>query len=1042
MTEPLTEIPFWQNPAVAQRGHLPARARFVAFSAVPADADAASPLEQSLNGEWRFHGSPTAAEAPPDYAAENFDDGAWRTMPVPGHWQLNGFDKPHYTNVQYPFPVDPPHLPTDNPTGTYRHTFPVPGDWANNNVVLRFDGVDSAFEVSVNGKYVGFSKASRMPAEFDVTDLLEPGADNLLAVRVWKWSDGSYLEDQDMWWLSGIFRDVTLVTAPQTQLYDLFVHPEVADSLDRADLCAEITVRNTGNAQAATVQIVLTDAQGNPVENGADEITAPLGGEYTTLALTLPVENPVLWNADEPYLYALRVTLKDASGAIIHAVRQEVGFRHLAIDRCRLMVNGVSVKLRGVNRHEFHPETGRVLTHETMLQDVLLMKQNNINTVRTSHYPPHPYFFTLCDRYGLYAVDEADLETHGFGESKNAFLISDAPEWRDAYVDRAARMVERDKNHASIIFWSLGNESSFGDNHRAMAAWIKERDASRFVHYEGDGKAEVSDMISQMYTDVETMLKIAAADSDVVWWGRTVPADVIATKPFFLCEYAHAMGNGPGGLKEYWDAIRAHDRLIGGCVWEWLDHGLLTEDPQGKLFYAYGGDFGDEPNDGNFVCDGLLFPDRTATPGLVEYKKILEPVVVTATDLTGSAAQLSITNRYEFADLSHLQIVWTVTRNGDTVSGGTADVSPTPAGKSSPLSLPLGDYRNGNGEHHLTLRLVLNAATAWADAGHEIATAQFALPSPAIEATPVSPVATQSVTATETATALTVFAGNSVLVWDKVRGYLQAWTADDRAVLASVPDAGFRITLWRAIIDNESRGGGERWEKTWRSQHLHQLQHRLDAFTWEQTPSGGVRVSVRVCVSPPVRNIAYDCEYEYEISPDGTLQITVSGTPRGVWCDRLPRIGLEAALPPDIETVDWFGLGRGENYSDSCQAAQVGHFRATVDELFTPYVRPQENGNRGDIRRVTLTSADGFGIEATPVSKPRFSFSAHRFTTHDIESAKHHAELVPRTDRVIWHIDAAQNGLGSESCGPGTLPQYQLKPEPFTFTVRLRPVGE
>ena len=843
-----------------------------------------------------------------------------------------------------------------------------------------------------------------------------------------------------MWWLSGIFRDVSLVAAPRTEIFDLFVRPEVAESLDRADLHAEITVRNTGAAGSATMKIALFDAAGNAVSDADDIVTAPLVGEYTTLALSLPVDNPVLWNADEPYLYTLLIRLQHASGATTQTVRQPVGFRHLAFNNRRLLINGVSVKLRGVNRHEFHPETGRVLSRETMFQDVLLMKQNNINTVRTSHYPPAPYFLTLCDRYGLYTVDEADLECHGFWVSHHAYPLSDDPAWCNAYVDRAARMVERDKNHPAIIFWSLGNESGFGDNHRAMAAWIRERNASRFIHYEGDYQAEVSDMVSQMYTHAPTMLQIAQETGDIALWDRTLAPETYRDKPFFLCEYAHAMGNGPGGLREYWDAIRAHDALIGGCVWEWLDHGLLAENAQGKPFYAYGGDFGDVPNDGNFVCDGLLFPDRTATPGLAEYKKILEPVTVVATDLSGETAYLTITNRYEFADLHHLQITWTATRNGDPVASGTVDAPPTPAGSSSPLTLPLGEYHHGTGEYHLTLRFMLNADTAWASAGHEVATAQFALMSSAPETVTDAPMATQSATATEAATALTITAGNSEIVWDKVRGAIASWTVGENAVLSEVPMAGPRVTLWRAITDNDSRGGGEKRERAWREAGLDALQHRLDGFAWEATDAGGVRVSVRVCVSPPVQALAYDCVYEYSVSADGTVDLSVVGTPRGVFPETLPRIGIEMALPPGIETADWFGLGAGENYSDSCEAALVGQYRMTIDELFTPYVRPQENGNRGEIRRVTLTDTDGFGLEATSSGERRFAFSAHRFTTHDIEVAKHHAELAPRTDRVILHLDVAQNGLGSNSCGPGAPKPFQLKPEPFTLAVRLRPV--
>ena len=1033
-----THRPDWENHRILHRNRLPARARFDAYpdeALIPAGAG--SPWALSLNGSWRFHYAPTPAEAPQDYAAETCDDGAWDRLSVPSNWQLHGYGRPHYTNVRYPFVIDPPHVPTENPTGSYRRRFDVPETWSGRRLILRFDGVDSAFEVHLNGRYAGFSKGSRIPAEFDVTEHIRPG-ENLLAVRVYQWSDGSYLEDQDMWWLSGIFRDVTLLAEPPVALWDLRVDPGLHADLGAATLHVRATLRSISDrAGTYRFDMRLLGADERPVPGSEAHASVVVGtSEAVTADLGCEIGAPRLWSADDPQLYTLLLTLRDEGGEVIWVVPQKVGFRRVDIKGAQLLVNGKAVKLRGVNRHEHHPDLGRAVPRETMLEDVLLMKRHNINTVRTSHYPPHPHFLDLCDAYGLYVIDEADLECHGLMYARQPYFLSDDPEWQAAYVDRMERMVERDKNHACVIMWSLGNESGFGANHEAMAAWCRERDPARPIHYEGDQHGKVSDVISQMYTAVADVIDFGEGQDDAgAGLGRRerIRLEEYRDKPFFLCEYAHAMGNGPGGLAEYWDAFWRYDRLIGGCVWEWIDHGIRTT-TDGCTYFAYGGDFGDEPNDDNFVCDGLLFPDRTPSPGLIEYQKVLEPVHVEALNLEPGASTLRLHNRYDFLTLDHLQASWQVTEDGAVVAAGDVAVPQTRPGVSAtvevrytpPLSPPGAVY-------HLTLRFTLVHATAWAEAGHEVAFAQFELPVDALPAPAFPLVGLASLNCRHEGTLLHIHSGDAEISFDTVRGVIDRWSFAGHPLLI----AGPRLSLWRAAIDNEARGSGERVLQDWHRHFLHRVEHRLDDFDWERLGDGALRVTARSCVAPPAYDAAFDCCYTYTFGGSGDMLLEVQGTPRGEWPATLPRIGLEMTLPGALDRILWLGRGPHESYADTKQAARFGLWRASVDQLFTPYVRPQENGNHTDTHWVALRDARGAGLLVA--GDPTLDFSAHRFTTEDLDQARHTYDLVPRPT-ITLHLDYQQNGVGSGSCGPGVLPPYQLHAVPFVFRVRLRPL--
>ncbi len=858
--------PDWENHHLLQRNRLPGRARFRAYpTEEEARSGSDSPWQLSLNGQWRFHYARTPVEAPADYAAEAWDDSEWNDLPVPSCWQLHGYGRPHYTNIRYPFVIDPPRVPSENPTGSYRRTFFVPETWSSGQrMVLRFDGVDSAFELYVNGQYIGFSKGSRVPAEFDVTGPIRPGQTNLVAVRVWQWSDGSYLEDQDMWWLSGIFRDVTLTAEPPVALWDLRVEPGLHPGNANATLRVEAALQTTGAQEhPCRLEMTLLDPDGGPVAGvsaGAADIRIK-GGEPVRATLSAEVPAPRLWSADAPHLYTALLTLRDEQGRVIEAVPQKVGFRRVELRDGRMLINGKAIKLRGVNRHEHHPDLGRTVPQKAMLQDVLLMKRHNINTVRTSHYPPHPDFLDLCDEYGLYVIDEADLECHGLGYAAKPFFLSSDPEWEAAYVDRVARMVERDRNHPSIIMWSLGNESGFGTNHEAMAAWCRENDPSRLIHYEGDRHGKVADVISQMYTGLDQVIAFGQGEGDIgedTKWSSKIRLEAYRDKPFFLCEYAHAMGNGPGSLKDYWDAIWRYDRLQGGCVWEWIDHGLRKTTPDGRSYFAYGGDFGDEPNDGNFVCDGLIFPDRTPSPGLLEYKKVLEPVRVEAVDLIpgGGVCRLRVENRYDFVGLDALRLSWALTEDGRTVGSGDLPTPQIAPGESALIEVPCPSPRPLPGAvYHLLVRFTLTGAASWADAGHEVAWAQFELPAPPA---PPSSRALPPVHCREEGTLLHVTGSDFALVFDRARGVLDRWSIAGTPLVIAGPQLSLARTD-RQRAQRRRRAGQPAVARTVPASGAAPDRGCLLGTAGCGNGAG----NHRSCVAPPVYEAAYDCRYTY-----------------------------------------------------------------------------------------------------------------------------------------------------------------------------------
>lgn len=932
-------------------GALPPRAWY-------ASSDARS---LSLDGSWRFRLSPTADAEDDSFAAPGFDAGGWAEVAVPGHWVLQGdgaFGAPIYTNHLYPFPVDPPRVPSENPTGDHLRFFDLPEGWPaldEGGAVLRFDGVESCARVWLNGTDIGEFKGSRLPHEFAVGHLLKP-AGNVLAVRVHQWSAGSYLEDQDQWWLPGIFRDVTLLHRPAGSALDFFVHA----SYDHVGGTGTLRVDSDVDGRVLVPALDIDVATGEPV--------------------TVPVEP---WTAESPRLYDGELVLAG------ERVPLRIGFRTVALEDGLLKVNGKAILFKGVNRHEWHPVKGRTLDLETMREDVLLMKRHNINAVRTSHYPPHPAFLDLCDEYGLWVIDECDLETHGFTEQNWRDNPVDDDRWTPALLDRAARMVERDKNHPSVVIWSLGNEAGTGRGLTAMAEWIHGRDGSRLVHYEGDWDCRDTDMYSRMYAD--------HAETELI--GKRLDGGPLRRRelPFIQCEYGHAMGNGPGGIADYQRIFEAHERIQGGFIWEWIDHGITHP----GLGYAYGGDFGEELHDGNFVCDGLIFPDRTPSPGLLEFKKVIEPVRI---DGDGTTGTVRVRNAYDFADLSGLAFEWSYQVDGKTVEAGALAVPALRPGESAEVKLPQPPAGGPAGEALWTVRALLAEDTSWGRKDHQVAWAQL----------PAGERPSPSVAPTDRPTASGKLICLGPASFDVRTGALKT--------IGSLDVTGLRLDVWRAPTDNDDGASwrdGTRSSEQWRTLGLHRMRHRLDAVEL-----GEDALTVRTRVAPAAREVGLRTTYRW--TSDGTrLKLTVSVVPEGQWTVPLPRLGIRFGLP-SANAVTWYGGGPGEGYPDTKSASMVDRHHSTVDELQTPYLRPQENGARPDVRWAEL---GGLRIEGDP----EFGFTARRWTTEQLDAATHLSDL--RAGDTVWvNLDHGQTGIGSQSCGPGALPQYQLLAGPAEFS--------
>ena len=1000
----------------------------------------------SLDGRWRFRLLPAApgtlggrgvlpaGEADDAIAAPEYDDSTWDTLELPCHWVLRGdgrYGHPIYTNVQLPFPQDPPYPPDDNPTGDHRRTFVLPEGWTDRGnveaVVLRFDGVESRYRVWVNGVPIGVGSGSRLAQEFDVSDAVHAGV-NVIAVRVHQWSAATYVEDQDQWWLPGIFRSVTLQGRPVGGLDDVWIR----SSYDH----------ETGTGVRSTE---LRAPEGSfPVRLRLPELDVDVRWASPSDVAPLGVGQVDAWSAESPRLYDATVTSRGET------VSLRVGFRTVTIDGDQFLVNGRRVVLHGMNRHETHPDRGRVFDEDFARADLAMMKKFNVNAIRTSHYPPHPRLLDLADELGFWVMLENDLETHGFHHGSDRFHPgggrdewfgnpSEDPAWRDAYLDRMERAVERDKNHPSIVMWSLGNESGTGRNLAAMAAWTRARDPGRPVHYEGDHAGDYTDVYSRMYPSIAETRSIASDSTALLLEASGAQSARQRAKPFVLCEYVHAMGNGPGGIDRYEDLVDRFPRLHGGFVWEWRDHGIRTHTPDGVEFFGYGGDFGEVVHDGQFCMDGMVLSDGTPTPGLFEFAAVAAPIRFGFSARTATAPTATIENRRHSTDTSDLVFRWRIEHDGHEVSRGTLDL-PAPIGAGDATTTPLPDWTPDSvGETWLTIDAALATDTGWAPAGHVIASSQLDLTPAAARPTmgvPPRPVSGSAPTGTA---ARTLRVGAATFIDGRL------------ADLAGLPVTGPRLELWRAPTDNdggnhlgsydttdpmEGEGlgvAGPSYAAQWRDAGLHRLVARVEDVS---TVDSGLRIRTRY--GAPDHRAAVTVE-ETWTSHDENLWLRIDIEPTSRWTLVWPRVGVRLDFPASVDSAAWFGTGPGDSYPDSRRSALVGRYSGHIDELTIPYARPQESGHRSDLRSLLLSAGERpyVSIDAFPDGRGRLpGFTLSRHTAQELSAARHPYELPP-TSASYLYLDAGQNGLGSRACGPDVWPDALLRPENRTLILKI-----
>jgi beta-galactosidase len=1018
----------WENPQIVAVNRFPMHA-----TGLPFDSEAGAlthslsetPWACSLNGDWKFSLLPNPQSAPENFFAEDFDAAGWDDIAVPGNWTVQGYDKPIYTNVKMPIPNTPPYVPQDdNPTGLYRRTFELPENWQGRRVILSFGGVESAFYVWINGQKIGFSKDSRLPAAFDITGAVRPGA-NTVVTEVIRWSDGSFLEDQDHWWMAGMYRDVTLYSLPQVYLADVFAKP----TLDAVYTHGLLTVAarlggNVVEADGYRVEMQLFDAQGQPVFAGYKGERFHYNPNWPdVVTLEHPVASPHKWSHETPYLYTLVVALRDAQGADLQYYSHRIGFRSVEVRNREMLINGRPVLIKGVNRHEHDETSGKAVTMESMLADILLMKQYNINAVRTCHYPDDERWYDLCDAYGIYVWDEANIETHSVYNR----LCHD-PEWRAAFLERGARMVERDKNHPSVVVWSLGNESGYGPNHDAIAGWIRGFDPSRLVHYEGamhlgwDAGHLVTDLVCPMYPSIDRIVDYALDEQN--------------PRPLIMCEYAHAMGNSVGNLKEYWEAIEHYHGLQGGFIWDWVDQGLRKVDENGVAYWGYGGDFGDTINDMNFCINGLIFPDRTIHPPMVEFKKLIQPVAVRAVDL--AQGMVEITNKHDFIPLSAVEGAWELSVDGEVVQRAPLPPLRTRPGFSEVLTIPFRTPQLSPGaECFLTLRFTLREESAWAPVGHEVAWEQFLLPVTAPAPTPPPVESLPALTVGEDAQAITIEGADFQVVFGRATGQIEGWTYRGEALLQHGPV----LNAWRAATDNDGFKWADHKEDKllgdWLAAGLDRLESRLEALECEQPAAGMVVVRADHRLQAQGIDSGFRHAITYTITGDGAVRMDQEVAGFGP-LPALPRVGITLTLPAGFEQFSWLGRGPEESYVDRKAGVAVGLYHGTVDEQYVPYILPQENGNKTDVRwaalsngRVGLLAAGDLLLET----------SVSHFSAADLYTAMHTNEL-RRRDETIWNLDWMQCGLGGNSCGPRTLDKYLVRPGIYRFALRFRPFEE
>jgi beta-galactosidase len=994
-----------------------------------------SPWFRLLNGTWRFRMAANPAEVTPEDIAAETDRSGWDEIAVPGNWPLQGYGKPHYTNVQMPFSHEPPNVPADNPTGIYATSVEIPDSWNGRRVVIHFGGAESVLYLYVNGHAVGMGKDSRLPSEFDLTSFVEFGRTNEIVAIVVKWSDASFIEDQDQWWLGGLHREVYLYATAPVHIADVFATATLEDNYQAGRLRLQVKVGFPGQPEEGwEVEASLFDPENKAVFKKPLTAPVPVGPHASWPRLEshfdTVVKNVRAWSAELPHLYRLVCTLKNPKGQRVECTSTRIGFRTVEVRDRMLLVNGRRIMIKGVNRHDHHDTKGKALDRETLRLDAVLIKQSNFNAVRTSHYPNDPYWLDLCDELGLYVIDEANLEAHDYYHQ----LCRDR-RYASAFLERGARMVMRDKNHPAIILWSLGNESGYGPNHDAMAGWIRSYDPSRPLHYEGalaeypyypskrkllDRGHNVTDIVCPMYTQIEELVRWAT--------DKTHPD---RKRPLILCEYSHSMGNSNGSLADYWDAFERYPGLQGGFIWEWIDHGLKQKTAAGEEYWAYGGDFGDVPNDLNFVCDGLVWPDRTPHPGLNEFRYLAQPVKATAFD--PKTGQLTITNKQDFATLAWLTGGWELKVDGNLRARGTFPALRTAARKSEKIRLKFPALHLVTGqEAFLDVHFESAAKTSWCNAGHPVGWEQFRVPAK-ITRTKSKVQPSFAPLRLENAKGQFILENEAVsLSASKKGGYIEALRVRGKDLFVKGPE----LQIWRGPTDNDGiKGWNDAWRALgkWRAQGIDHAKISAAPAQVRTNRDGTFSLILEhtaQCTASPKGVVL---RHTYTLSPDGAIAVENVFVVNKALPD-LPRLGVTLSLPPGFEKLEWLGRGPLENYSDRNRSAMIDLYKSTVTGQYVPYVVPQEHGNHTDVRWLSLENESGVLLHVR--ANGPLEFSASHFTAHDLYAARHTYDLKPRPETIL-NLDFRQRGLGTQSCGPDTLPRYQIQPGQYVWNYSL-----
>lgn len=1013
----------WENPLVFQINREPARATFLPFAdegSAVADDYNRSPWYMSLNGMWKFQWSPTPDQRPKEFYKTNFDVTNWKEIKVPSNWELQGYGIPIYTNVTYPYPKNPPFIDhSDNPVGSYRRTFILPDTWNKRHVYLHFEGGTSAMYIWVNGEKVGYSENTKSPAEFDITKYVKPGK-NLIAVEAYRWSDGSYLEDQDFWRLSGIDRNLYLYSTDTYRVADFFAVPDLVDGYKNGQLSVDVKVRSfSSSASSLQLKATLLDANGGVVYAQTQKVEAPAEGTKD-IQFSKKISSVNLWSSETPYLYSLVLTLQDANGKAIESVSSKIGFRKVELKNGQLLVNGRRIYVHGVNIHEHNPITGHYQDVETMIKDIQVMKQNNINAVRCSHYPNNINWVKLCDRYGIYLVDEANIESHGMGSGDPRWYdkskhVGYLPEWENAHMDRTVSLVERDKNHASVILWSLGNECSNGPIFYKTYKWIKERDKSRLVQFEQSGEKENTDIVCPMYPSIRYMKEYASRKE--------------VTRPFIMCEYAHAMGNSSGNFKEYWDIIRGSKNMQGGFIWDWVDQGIEFKDEVGRKYWAYGGDMGSQnyTNDENFNHNGLVWPDRTPHPGLMEVKKYYQDIQFEG--VQPDKGIVAISNELHYTNLKSYIFKYEVIKNGEVVKEGNFDVDLAPESrKEVHLEMPAMPAADGV-EYFLNLYAYTRVGTDMIPQGHEVAREQLKLGSSSYFAKAEAKGDAPKVSDEKDRVTLSA-AGVEVAI-SKWSGLIAGYRANDRWLFNQNPTPNF----WRAPTDNDFGNGMQVKCNVWRTAGNNTSLKNIDV-----KQEGGKAI---VTANILLKDVASSYQVVYTMAADGALTVQVSYKAGENELPEMPRFGMIMSLDNQYENFSFYGRGPWENYNDRNTASHIGIYDSKVADQYVPYTRPQENGYKTDVRWLTLTNSNGEGVKIVglqPICVSALNNYPEDFDPGLSKKYRHINDITPLKE-VVLCVDLAQRGLGGDNSW-GAYPHecYLLKAKEYTYGYTIMPV--